>query len=1129
MANNCKYYKQQRYVSYNSGVTWQPLEQYQMGELYEQNSPDCGDSSVDYRWVSVENGYMCDGKNRYGKEIQQITYDGIYWYNVFPTVYRKGSLIESNSPLCDNAGQGQYESGSTNPTSGDTSGGTECPKYYHWNGSECVCDTSLDSQGNCIVCEGNYEYDSNTKTCVCQGNKVMINGVCQECPPGTTRIGNSCVSIQYLRPDPLKLTKCDSEDGILTQEEVNYYQNGWTLLSYQVGDCITEIGESAFNGHIALTSVTIPDSVVQIDRLAFANCRSLPNITIPSGVTTYGDNMFVDCISLQNVNIEGSITTVPTAMFANCYALNSVAWLGYNNITDIGDKAFKNCNSITNVTLPQTLQTIGSQAFQGCNMANIDIPSGVTSIGSLAFASCKSLTSATINSSAATIGNQAFFGCYSLAKITFTSEIPPTIIGNIIEAGNENTRFIVPCDAINVYKTEWPQFEDRIYCDEESTNYRWITDTGFTCVNYDEYTTEKKQQTTDYVVWVDVVPSEKRAGELITHYSRNCGYSGEVALTVYGNDGYTRYYEPCSENMTINRTMTNNANLSAATNVDVGSCVTTIGDNAFSGYSNLTNISIPSGLTYIGSGAFSDCSGLTEITFGDDVTYIGDYAFLRCKGLSSFTIPQSVSGIGYAAFEGTSLSSITIPDNVKTIGDEAFGYLSTLQTVEIGSGITNIGRNAFNNSSGLTSITFNATTPPTLWSGAFSNTNNCPIYVPYESVNAYKNATGWSNYASRIQSIPFKAVMKTSADTSVMIACDSSTTITNDEVLDNYISYKYEITDVIVGSCVDIIDNNAFSYGYALSSITIDDSVSDVYSNAFDYCTNVKQLKIGSGVTTIGDYAFYGESGMTSLELPNSLTYIGEGAFMRWHALSALTIPSGVTTIMQNAFIHCSGLTSITVEATTPPVLVGSSGCFDDTNNCPIFVPNGTSEYYKLLWSRYADRIQDDDKKLKFTVSSGTTYELECDDDPYTGGLVAGYMISDVYPNYKTDMTSAEIGKCVDTIGTYAFQGCRALSSFTFNEDTSLATIIDNAFSGCTSLSSITIPSSVTTIENRAFKGCTSLQSITVEATTPPSLGSAVFDSTNNCPILVPAASVNAYKSASGWSTYSSRIQSIGS
>lgn len=78
-----------------------------------------------------------------------------------------------------------------------------------------------------------------------------------------------------------------------------------------------------------------------------------------------------------------------------------------------------------------------------------------------------------------------------------------------------------------------------------------------------------------------------------------------------------------------------------------------------------------------------------------------------------------------------------------------------------------------------------------------------------------------------------------------------------------------------------------------------------------------------------------------------------------------------------------------------------------------------------------------------------------------------------------------------------------------------------------TAMTEAIIGDCVTTIGNSAFAGCTSLTSITANAATPPVLGSYAFDSTNDCPIYVPSQSVEAYKSASGWSDYASRIQAI--
>ncbi|MBO7263792.1 MAG: hypothetical protein J6U93_04650, partial [Alistipes sp.] len=67
---------------------------------------------------------------------------------------------------------------------------------------------------------------------------------------------------------------------------------------------------------------------------------------------------------------------------------------------------------------------------------------------------------------------------------------------------------------------------------------------------------------------------------------------------------------------------------------------------------------------------------------------------------------------------------------------------------------------------------------------------------------------------------------------------------------------------------------------------------------------------------------------------------------------------------------------------------------------------------------------------------------------------------------------------------------------------------------------------SVTTIGDGAFYHCSSLTSVYCKATTPPALGGPyVFDyNGSGRKIYVPTESVEAYKSASGWSEYKSSI-----
>ena len=147
---------------------------------------------------------------------------------------------------------------------------------------------------------------------------------------------------------------------------------------------------------------------------------------------------------------------------------------------------------------------------------------------------------------------------------------------------------------------------------------------------------------------------------------------------------------------------------------------------------------------------------ITTLNIPSGTTKIGNYAFYFCSGLTSVTIPNSVTSIGTGAFNGCSgLTSVTIGNSVTSFSSSAFFNCSGLTSVTIGNSVTIIGNNAFRNCSALTSVTIQATTPPTLANkNAFDSTNNCPIYVPAESVNAYKQASNWSSLASRIQAIP---------------------------------------------------------------------------------------------------------------------------------------------------------------------------------------------------------------------------------------------------------------------------------------------------------------------------------------------------------------------------------------
>ena len=172
--------------------------------------------------------------------------------------------------------------------------------------------------------------------------------------------------------------------------------------------------------------------------------------------------------------------------------------------------------------------------------------------------------------------------------------------------------------------------------------------------------------------------------------------------------------------------------------------LTKIGDYAFF-INKLTSVTIPNRVTSIGSSAFAS-NQLTSVTIPNSVTSIGDGAFFNNK-LTSVTIPNSVTSIS-SAFNLNNLTSVNIPNSVTKIGEWAF-HSNKLTSVNIPNSVTSIGQGAFSNNQ-LTSVTIHAVNPPTADRDIFIYNSSPTIYVPVQSVNAYKTAEGWKGYANRI-------------------------------------------------------------------------------------------------------------------------------------------------------------------------------------------------------------------------------------------------------------------------------------------------------------------------------------------------------------------------------------------
>lgn len=231
-------------------------------------------------------------------------------------------------------------------------------------------------------------------------------------------------------------------------------------------------------------------------------------------------------------------------------------------------------------------------------------------------------------------------------------------------------------------------------------------------------------------------------------------------LKAFYNDGTANVLDCNNTTLSSGDTKPSYLDHTHMTNAEIGDCVTSIGGYAFNSCTSLTSLTIPNSVTSIGSNAFyntpwwSSYSANTANRYSN-IIYINNVAFKAVAyTVTSVGFKSSTVGIcGYAFQSCSSLRRLTLinSNSIKYIDEYAFVGCKSIKSITLGNGLTYIGEYAFLNCSGLTSITINATTPPTLGTGAFNNTNNCPIYVPSASVEAYKGASGWSAYASRIQ------------------------------------------------------------------------------------------------------------------------------------------------------------------------------------------------------------------------------------------------------------------------------------------------------------------------------------------------------------------------------------------
>ena len=563
------------------------------------------------------------------------------------------------------------------------------------------------------------------------------------------------------------------------------YENGIGMIVFNGN--ITEIGNYAFYNRSSLTSITIPNSVTSIGNKAFYGCNSLTSVTIPDGVTSIGDSAFYGCSSLTSVYITdiakwcaikfNNSSSNPLSYAHNLYLDEELVTdlVIPDGVTSIGEFTFYGCNSMTSITIPNSVTSIGYYAFSGCSsLTSITIPDSVTSIGDSTFYGCRSLTNITIPDSVKSIGQEAFSGCSSLTSITIPDSV--TSIGDSTFYGCRSLTNITIPDSVKSIGQEAFSYCSSLTSVTIPDSVTSIGNSAFSmCSNLTSVTIPDSVASIGSSAFyncnsltnVTIPESVTSIGDYAFHSCRSLtSVTIPESVTSIGSYAFqycsnlTAFYGKYAS--TDNRCLVQDGKLiafapSGLTEYVIPDNITSIGNYVFSRCSSLTSITIPDGVTSIGESAFYGCSSLTSITIPDNVTSIGQEAFCHCSSLTSINIPDSVKSIGQNAFSDcSSLTSINIPDSVKSIGQEAFSYCFSLTSINIPDSVKSIGQEAFSYCISLTSIYCKPITPPSLGWNTFSYTSSSArIYVPTASVDAYKSATGWSDYTSMIVGYDF--------------------------------------------------------------------------------------------------------------------------------------------------------------------------------------------------------------------------------------------------------------------------------------------------------------------------------------------------------------------------------------
>jgi hypothetical protein len=187
--------------------------------------------------------------------------------------------------------------------------------------------------------------------------------------------------------------------------------------------------------------------------------------------------------------------------------------------------------------------------------------------------------------------------------------------------------------------------------------------------------------------------------------------------------------------------------------ISFGRYLTSIPQYCFQGCLDLTGITLPNGVTTLSMYCFSTNTSLHSVSLPESLTSLSTQSFYYCSTLRSIIIPSGVSSLSDYVFYQAGLTSFEVQGNITALSAYCLNKVY-VESLDFPSTLTSIYDYALSSIYTIKELIFRSTTPPTITASTFDffnlNKYQAKIYVPDASVNSYKAATNWLNYANYI-------------------------------------------------------------------------------------------------------------------------------------------------------------------------------------------------------------------------------------------------------------------------------------------------------------------------------------------------------------------------------------------